>query len=243
MANGGCESCHGPRPGACEDDDKRHIRRLATPRSTPAPATRPACRATPRDRTPCGMAARTTPAISPARPATACMRRSRSRGQLKADTQTALCQTCHQQQVAKLRRASHMPVTEGKMECSSCHNPHGTAQRQAAQGGELAERACISCHTEKRAGRSCTSTRRSATTARPATTRTGRHTTACWSSGHRCSANAATSTRGTLRRCTTNAAEQPQQPDVRAGASTATRPFTAPITRPASRCFARRTRP
>jgi len=71
-------------------------------------------------------------------------------GQLKTETQTLLCQTCHQQQVAKLRRASHMPVTEGKMECSSCHNPHGAVNVKLLKTGNWLNESCISCHTEKR---------------------------------------------------------------------------------------------
>ena len=47
--------------------------------------------------------------------------------QLVKATQTELCATCHRLQVAKTERAvAHMPVREGKMSCSSCHNPHGS---------------------------------------------------------------------------------------------------------------------
>ena len=42
-----------------------------------------------------------------------------------------------------------MPVREGKMECSSCHNPHGSIQRQDAEGNSVNE-SCVSCHAEKR---------------------------------------------------------------------------------------------
>jgi predicted CXXCH cytochrome family protein len=34
------------------------------------------------------------------------------------------CYTCHKSQRAKAMRTSHHPVREGKMDCSSCHNPH-----------------------------------------------------------------------------------------------------------------------
>ena len=47
--------------------------------------------------------------------------------QLAKATETQLCATCHRLQVAKTERAvAHMPVREGKMSCSSCHNPHGS---------------------------------------------------------------------------------------------------------------------
>ena len=46
--------------------------------------------------------------------------------QLKAVNQQQQCMSCHRDKVAKLDRSGHMPVREGKMECSSCHNPHGS---------------------------------------------------------------------------------------------------------------------
>ena len=49
-----------------------------------------------------------------------------------------------------MRRASHMPVTEGKMECSTCHNPHGATNVKLLRIGNWVNEACVSCHTEKR---------------------------------------------------------------------------------------------
>ena len=46
--------------------------------------------------------------------------------QLKEVTQRELCATCHRDKISKLDRSGHMPVREQKMECSSCHNVHGT---------------------------------------------------------------------------------------------------------------------
>lgn len=70
--------------------------------------------------------------------------------QLKAATQTELCATCHRVQAAKMRRVSHMPVSEGKMECSSCHNPHGATNVRLLKVGNWVNESCVSCHTEKR---------------------------------------------------------------------------------------------
>src|SRR5262249_28484732 len=39
------------------------------------------------------------------------------------------CGTCHLQKRAQQMRSSHMPIREGKMSCSSCHNPHGTVSQ------------------------------------------------------------------------------------------------------------------
>ena len=39
-------------------------------------------------------------------------------------TQPELCLRCHQMRRAQLQRSSHMPYREGKVTCTSCHNPH-----------------------------------------------------------------------------------------------------------------------
>lgn len=72
------------------------------------------------------------------------------RALLKEESITATCAQCHPQTAAKLRRASHMPVREGKMECSSCHNPHGSTNVRLLRAGSTVNESCLSCHTEKR---------------------------------------------------------------------------------------------
>jgi DmsE family decaheme c-type cytochrome len=63
--------------------------------------------------------------------------------------QLQLCTTCHLQKKAALMRSSHMPLREGKLECSSCHNPHGTPyEKNLLQVS--ANQNCYSCHAEKR---------------------------------------------------------------------------------------------
>jgi DmsE family decaheme c-type cytochrome len=71
-------------------------------------------------------------------------------GHLKGETVTATCATCHPQVAARLQRASHMPLREGKMECSSCHNPHGSGNVRLLRAGSTVNESCLSCHTEKR---------------------------------------------------------------------------------------------
>ena len=44
---------------------------------------------------------------------------------LAKKTEFDLCTSCHLKKKAGLMRSSHMPVREGSMTCSSCHNPHG----------------------------------------------------------------------------------------------------------------------
>jgi DmsE family decaheme c-type cytochrome len=70
--------------------------------------------------------------------------------QLKANSVIRTCGTCHRDKVAKLDRSSHMPVREGKLECSSCHNPHGSQNVRLLRVGNTIAEACTSCHAEKR---------------------------------------------------------------------------------------------
>jgi DmsE family decaheme c-type cytochrome len=72
------------------------------------------------------------------------------KAQLKAATETQLCASCHRVQANKVKRVSHMPLVEGKMECSSCHNPHGSTNVRLLKVGNWVNESCISCHTEKR---------------------------------------------------------------------------------------------
>jgi DmsE family decaheme c-type cytochrome len=70
--------------------------------------------------------------------------------QLKAKTEPELCATCHRNIVNKLNRFNHMPVREGKMQCSSCHNPHGSTNVKLLKNGTTVDEACATCHAEKR---------------------------------------------------------------------------------------------
>ena len=57
------------------------------------------------------------------------------------------CNTCHKEQVRAENKFSHHPMREGKMNCDSCHNPHGTTSPKllkAIGGKEL----CFNCHAQ-----------------------------------------------------------------------------------------------
>jgi DmsE family decaheme c-type cytochrome len=69
---------------------------------------------------------------------------------LKEETQMGVCASCHRDKVSKLDRTGHMPVREGKMECSSCHNPHGATNVRLLRKGDSIAESCTSCHAEKR---------------------------------------------------------------------------------------------
>jgi DmsE family decaheme c-type cytochrome len=71
------------------------------------------------------------------------------RGSLKKPTVVATCGGCHAQKVAQVQHFSHMPLPEGKMECTSCHNPHGSANEKLLLASSVTA-TCTSCHAEKR---------------------------------------------------------------------------------------------
>ncbi|MFB3917520.1 MAG: DmsE family decaheme c-type cytochrome [Terriglobales bacterium] len=64
-------------------------------------------------------------------------------------SQPELCFQCHQMRRAQLQRSSHMPFREGKVTCTSCHNPHGSPNPSLLIQATLNEN-CYSCHAERR---------------------------------------------------------------------------------------------
>jgi DmsE family decaheme c-type cytochrome len=73
-----------------------------------------------------------------------------AKAQLKTATVIETCVTCHKTEVAKQERSGHMPVREGKLDCTSCHNPHGSTNVRMLRVGNWINETCVSCHTEKR---------------------------------------------------------------------------------------------
>jgi DmsE family decaheme c-type cytochrome len=71
------------------------------------------------------------------------------RHQLTRVTEIESCGTCHLQKRAQQMRSSHMPLREGKMTCTSCHNPHGTVTQALLKDVSL-NNTCYTCHAEKR---------------------------------------------------------------------------------------------
>ena len=46
-------------------------------------------------------------------------------------------------------RSSHMPLREGKIICSDCHNPHGSVTEALLKKNSIND-TCYTCHAEKR---------------------------------------------------------------------------------------------
>lgn len=77
---------------------------------------------------------------------------------LLARQQTALCYQCHANVRAQFSMPSRHRVNEGFMNCTDCHNPHGTPAPTWRMGlrprmvtQALAnEEPCLKCHTDKR---------------------------------------------------------------------------------------------
>jgi DmsE family decaheme c-type cytochrome len=70
--------------------------------------------------------------------------------QLKTVSEMDTCAQCHRPQTLKVQRTTHMPLPEGKMSCSSCHNPHGSTNVRLLKTGNWINESCVSCHAEKR---------------------------------------------------------------------------------------------
>lgn len=77
------------------------------------------------------------------------MKNVSARFQLKTVNEIDTCIQCHKNKRAEISRSGHMPLREGKMTCSSCHNPHGTFSESLLKEASIND-TCYKCHAEKR---------------------------------------------------------------------------------------------
>ena len=68
---------------------------------------------------------------------------------LKTPFQPDTCFQCHKDKRAQILRAAHMPIREGKITCSDCHNPHGSFTEAMLRTDSIND-TCYKCHAEKR---------------------------------------------------------------------------------------------
>lgn len=142
-----CETCHGPGSKHAADPEKSHMRKFSTAKADEVNNVCVTCHASGEHALWAGSKheARGVSCIS-------CHSVHDAKGEkgLKTENQAKVCATCHQQIVNKLNRFDHMPVRENKMQCSSCHNTHGSANVKMLKAGTTVDGACTSCHAEKR---------------------------------------------------------------------------------------------
>ena len=71
------------------------------------------------------------------------------KNQLKTAFEPDTCFQCHKDRRAQMFRSSHMPMREGKIVCSDCHNPHGSFTEALLKKDSIND-TCYTCHAEKR---------------------------------------------------------------------------------------------
>ena len=69
---------------------------------------------------------------------------------LLVKAQPELCYTCHATQKAQFEMPSHHRVNEGLVQCSDCHNPHGTVEPKQVRTSAAQDTVCFTCHADKR---------------------------------------------------------------------------------------------
>jgi DmsE family decaheme c-type cytochrome len=77
------------------------------------------------------------------------MQRVSTKHQLAKGTELETCFQCHKDKRTAALRSAHMPLREGKMTCSDCHNPHGSATDALLKEVSIND-VCYKCHAEKR---------------------------------------------------------------------------------------------
>lgn len=138
---GGCEACHGPAEAHLSSGDPSDMHSFASARPEQNNARCVACH----DRQSLagwrfGAHARNGLACGE------CHTIHKGNGKPPAN-QPKLCGTCHSDIRARMNFPSRHPVREGKMGCTSCHNPHGGGEVDSLLTTERRNDLCLGCHT------------------------------------------------------------------------------------------------
>jgi DmsE family decaheme c-type cytochrome len=148
-----CENCHGPAAEHADAGGKKHVGGLISftrGDPTPVPQRNAMClqcheRASRLLWQGSAHEARDVACTS----CHAVKRNETPRHQLARSSEIETCGQCHTRQRAQQMRLSRHPVAEGKMTCSSCHDPHGTVTPALLRETSVNE-TCYRCHAEKR---------------------------------------------------------------------------------------------
>lgn len=68
---------------------------------------------------------------------------------LLVKAQPELCYSCHLAKKADFQMPFHHRVNEGLVQCTDCHNPHGTAGPYQLRVSSAQDAVCFKCHTDK----------------------------------------------------------------------------------------------
>jgi len=143
-----CETCHGPGQAHVDTGDKTKIKRFNAMSAKDVNATCLTCHSK-------GSHAQWNGGMHDARNVSCASCHSvhnpkSEKAQLKTVTAVQTCETCHKQESMKVKKSGHMPVREGKMDCTTCHTPHGSTNVRMLKVGNTINETCASCHAEKR---------------------------------------------------------------------------------------------
>ncbi len=68
---------------------------------------------------------------------------------LLVKSQPELCYSCHLAKKAEFDMPFHHRVNEGLIQCTDCHNPHGTVKPKQVRTSSTQDAVCFTCHTDK----------------------------------------------------------------------------------------------
>jgi len=69
---------------------------------------------------------------------------------LLVKAQPELCYSCHLDKKAQFEMPFHHRVNEGLVQCTDCHNPHGTVRASQVRTSAAQDAVCFTCHEDKR---------------------------------------------------------------------------------------------